>query len=379
MKNILEINNNTTLLWENNQLFETLKTEKNEIWNIEEVKIMMMKLGINLWNNTFISKGRITSCNGLFVKFGWKWKDGVAKVSFNTTSPLFLEENNGEYTLTIQWNNFGLDYISPCLPNVQSKIFIPQFSWIRWVSLFGCQLVNEEQQCKFCASKPFDGPSYTLEEFMKEFEMINSQVSVPIQKVTVNAGSVISLPQRWYELMQPYIQYLQQKSVKEINLEIMPPYLDQDATIQMLLQMKSDWITSCQFNMEVWNWENRKKIMPYKGKIPIDTYLRIISLGSEVFGIGKVSSVVLAWLNSLENLQEASDQIMDNGWIPSIEIFRSLPNTLMENTVTTIDYKEINKLNTYIQSTLKKKYWDMIFDTFEGCLECSGCNILKPL
>jgi len=186
------------------------------------------------------------------------------------------------------------------------------------------------------------------------------------------------MPLRGYEVMVPYVRFLSEKDVSRISLELMPPDLGKYETTEEFARMKDDGVTSLQFNIEVWNKEKRAKIMPYKGNIPLEKYLEAILLASGIFGPGKIYSVLIAGLNNKEELREASYKIIESGGIPSIEIFRPLKGTLMERYNPKIDYASILELNRDVQKSLKEKYGQQIFNSLEGCLNCGGCNMIKP-
>lgn len=173
--------------------------------------------------------------------------------------------------------------------------------------------------------------------------------------------------------MAPYIKILKQYKINEVNLELMPP-----KNIETVLKnAKKDGVTSIQFNLEVWDKEKRKKIMPYKGKIPRENYISAISKASQIFGKGKVTSVIMAGLNSESEIREAAYEVLNANGIPSIEIYRPIKGTPFENFSPNLNISSIKKLSDEINILIKEKYTTSITNKLEGCYKCKGCSLLK--
>ncbi len=335
-----------------------------------------MNNGISNGQAAWEYQGRITSCNGVFLEFGIKNRSLKAKVNIVPASPYLLVEKENYSTVK---NSEGIDVVEwakPIETKRAGKIFLPQLSGIYAASIFGCELVDMKQECKFCAAPGYSGPKYSIENFIKEFEELSK--GQPIKEVTLNAGSVVSLPLRGYEILAPYVNALAERGVKSLNLEVMPPQDLKDAE-GMLGSMKDGGVTSVQFNIEIWNDKKRRKVMPFKGLIPKESYLESIAAGYKFLGAGKTSSVLLAGLNTIEELENGSKSIIEAGGVPSVEIFRPIKGTLMQNFKPNIDYAGVTKLNKKIQEELEKRYGTDIYGTLEGCLKCGGCNEIMKI
>lgn len=173
--------------------------------------------------------------------------------------------------------------------------------------------------------------------------------------------------------MAPYIKILKQYGINEVNLELMPP-----ENIETVLEnTKKDGVTSIQFNLEVWDKEKRKEIMPYKGEIPREDYISAISKASRIFGKGKVTSVILAGLNSETEIREAAYEVLNANGIPSLEIYRSIKGTPFKKFSSNFNISSIKQLSDEINDLIKEKYTTSITNKLEGCYKCKGCTLLK--
>lgn len=297
------------------------------------------------------------------------------KANLNSNSNLFLnrntiEEADGTYLCSVDsyetpdWLNRKINGSTKV-----GDLINYEFNSVLAVTLFGCELKNNGVGCKFCASKPFDGCNININEFKDALKII---AKCGDYQLTINAGSLISDRKCSYSLMKPYVQAAKEAGIKKMNLELMPSTdLIENERYNLLEELKEDRITSMQFNIEVWDDKLRKKIMPYKGKIPREVYLDYIKKASEVFGKGKVSSVLMIGIDGVKSLEEAVDEILTAGGIPSVEIFRPLKGTPMENFKPQFTNKEAAYLIIQLNKYIIEKVGCL---PVEGCLKCGGCG-----
>ena len=342
---------------------------------LELMKVKLLREGINLrlYKEPVDKIGsRVTVCNGLFLEYNLGNDKRSIKVRINPKSPYFLINRDKRLQMIDEEGNVFLEEVYLKKKNINSKIFTEQLSGILAVSLYGCQLVNLGKQCNFCSSAKYLGPRFNKEEFKNELEVICAQK--PVKAITINGGSFPNLQYRGYELMSNYIKIARNLDVKEINAELMPnPKIEMAELKNFLEKMKKDGVTSAQFNIEIWDLEKRVEMMPYKGLIPRETYLKYIKEGSEILGKGKISSVLLIGLNSIDGLSEGSKAIMDNGGVPSLEIFRPLPGTHLESFQEEYNLEEVLEITESIRKKIYIKFNGG--KNFEGCLKCGGCGV----
>ncbi|MBT3720264.1 hypothetical protein HOG47_01340 [archaeon] len=334
-----------------------------------ELDLMFQGVNTNINLDTY---QRLTSCNGLFLELEKSGNETRVKVNVNPNSSYFLWQENNSLFLMDEQGQELVDEVRRKGSKIKSDIFAPQLEGIVAIGLYNCAIPDLEK-CGFCASFDYSGLKYSTDEFEAEFDRVNEVEA--IKAITVNAGSLIERSDRGYGAMAPYVRILRDKGVQEINLELMPPDMDQENLQNLLYEIRDDGVTSIQFNLEVWDPELRVEVMPYKGAIPTSVYLDTITEASEVFGPGKVSSVLMAGLNDSESLREGAFAVIDAGGVPSIEPFRPLKGTPMENWSPDINYKEVIELTRDIVGELQQRYGSNIMGDLEGCLKCGGCNI----
>jgi hypothetical protein len=330
-------------------------------------KIELIKKGINLklYRDSFQqTTTRASVCNGIFLKYNGQ---NYLKTRINNKSNYYLINRNKKLQIIDNTGNLFLEKVNLIQSEINSKIFTEQLSGIIATNLYGCQLKNENKSCKFCSSDKYSGAKFNTKKFENELERILKKKN--ISSMTINGGSFPNLRYKGYELMQDYVKIVNKKGIKKINLELMPNQnLKKEEIQEFFKTIKKDGVTSVQVNLEIWDKEKRKKIMPYKGLIPREKYLEYLKEGSSILGEGKLSSVLLIGLNHEKELLEGSLEIIKNKGIPSIEIFRPLPNTELENLSINYKIKEIEKITKKITKKIN-------FSNLEGCLKCGGCSL----
>lgn len=100
---------------------------------------------------------------------------------------------------------------------------------------------------------------------------------------------------------------------------------------QVLKAYKEAGITEVAFNIEIWDRNLAQKIMPGKGKIPLEHYLDILTESTKLWGKdGNVRTAFIVGLNQKELLLNATDFLCKHGIQPMFSIFRPMPGTKLE-------------------------------------------------
>ena len=99
----------------------------------------------------------------------------------------------------------------------------------------------------------------------------------------------------------------------------------------ILMQYKSAGITEIAFNIEIWNRSLAKELMPGKGLIPLELYLRALKEGTKIWGTtGNVRTALIVGLDNMDTLLEGVEYLSKQGIQPMISIFRPMVNTKLE-------------------------------------------------
>ncbi len=343
--------------------------------NGDALRVNLLLQGVYVYATGYgRTNNRVTACNGIMLEYVLEEKLYGVKVRPNPDSNYLVIERDRDLQLLTRDGDVLTTDVTIVQSKFQSPIFTEQLSGIVAASLYGCTLVNTKEECQFCSAQAYTGPKFTVDYFSSELRRI--QTMQGIDALTLSAGSLVDKRYKGYEQMGAYIRAARDLGVYEINIELMPsPQLDDDEVRRLMQVMNADGVTSAQFNIEIWNPEKRKELMPYKGGIPVETYLRYFALGSDIFGPGKTSSVILSGLNTCDELFEAAVAIIGAGGIPSLEVFRPLPNTRLENTIPSLEMENVLQLSSLIKQMLDAKYGDTL--SLEGCLKCGGCSVKR--
>lgn len=101
--------------------------------------------------------------------------------------------------------------------------------------------------------------------------------------------------------------------------------------INILLQMKKAGVTEIAFNIEIFNRDYAKLIMPGKGAIPLQYYIEALEKAVSIWGnTGKVRSIILIGIDEEDVLLSGIEQLCKIGVTPILSYLYALPETPME-------------------------------------------------
>jgi hypothetical protein len=353
----------------------------------EYVKDLYVKRAAKIYGVNFlgeldegcVTKNRASVCNGLALNV--KLDDGPVRIKtrISEKSPLEFRPDTGIMTDTRTGEAYAAElvprekwvYEKTTTGRLAGSILKDEFNKTVATSVFGCELKNSGQGCKFCSSQKYDGPLFTPEEFSEALEIAGKSG----KRLIINSGSLAS-GQSAYPLLKPYITQASKRDFEWINLELMPPSKGNSAIKKLAREMAGDGVTSLQLNLEFWDEGLRKAFMPYKGSIPKDLYYELMGEWEKVFGKWKTSSVLLSGIENINSTEQGVYKLLENGCVPSIEFFVPLQGTELANMQMSENIEslyEISRLNMDIYERVSKNK-----DRVEGCLACGGCPTLKP-
>lgn len=123
--------------------------------------------------------------------------------------------------------------------------------------------------------------------------------------------------------------YIRNKSAKPIYLMCLPP-----KDLSVLDTWYNAGITEIAFNLELFDRNKAKQLMPGKGRIPLEQYLTAFDKAVSLWGKdGNVRTLFLAGLESQEVLLDGIDTVCSHGVMPILSVFRALRETTMEDVV----------------------------------------------
>jgi len=230
-----------------------------------------------------------------------------------------------------------------------------------------CYYKTNGKGCKYCSSD-----SYTLDY---DTQMVLPKQVAETVKLALAENETYSLALSGGALAAPdrgalYFSKIA-KAVLElspqigISVEIVPP--ESNDFIDMLIDAGVKTII---MNLEFYSDEAREKYCPGKFEIDKTRYYASLEYAASKLGFGRVSSVLIAGLESVESTIEGAKKLIDIGVIPTVMPFRPYDNSDMcdEPMSNPDDLVAIeNEVNNYINE--KKKAFKRPY----GCLSCNAC------
>ncbi len=187
-----------------------------------------------------------------------------------------------------------------------------------------CLFQSQGKGCKFC---DVSGDSMIFDENDIK-EVIDWHIENSDFEHILIGGASGDYPQEYVQI-QNLVKYIRMKSNKSIYLMTLPPM---DNLI--IDQYYAAGVDEVAFNIEIYNREYAKKIMPGKGQIPLTTYQNALLHSVELWGNkGKVRSLLVYGLETDSTFLEGIEWLASNGIQPIISPFRALRGTIYADTV----------------------------------------------
>ena len=187
-----------------------------------------------------------------------------------------------------------------------------------------CLFQSQGKGCKFC---DVSGDSMIFDENDIK-EVIDWHIENSDFEHILIGGASGDYPQEYVQI-QNLVKYIRMKSNKSIYLMTLPPM---DNLI--IDQYYAAGVDEVAFNIEIYNREYAKKIMPGKGQIPLTTYQNALLHSVELWGNkGKVRSLLVYGLETDSTFLEGIEWLASNGIPPIISPFRALRGTIYADTV----------------------------------------------
>lgn len=208
-----------------------------------------------------------------------------------------------------------------------------------------CEMKKKGQGCSFCGI-PISKTNFNMDDLKEVIE--NLLMKPTFRHILIGGGSG-----------NPYTEYKHiigiSKFIRSINPDIpiylmsLPPF-----ETEILEQYKEEGINEVAFNIEIWDRTLAQKIMPGKGRIPLELYLHSLKEATKLWGTtGNVRTALIIGLDNSNTLLEAIQFLCKNGIQPMLSVFRPMPNTKLESWVP-LSNKELLSFYEKAQSICKQ-------------------------
>lgn len=182
----------------------------------------------------------------------------------------------------------------------------------------GCDLKSCGTGCKFC-EVPFSKCHYSLKQIE---DAIKYSTKFDYHHILIGGGTDIS-EESWGKIIQIARIIKRLLPDKSISLMSIPAPYDK------LVSLHKAGIDDVAFNIEIYDDELAEYYMPGKRDNNYDYYYRSLKQAVGVFGTGNVRTSFIVGLESTLSLIEGVKEMCEAGIIPSLSVFRPLPNTIL--------------------------------------------------
>jgi hypothetical protein len=184
-----------------------------------------------------------------------------------------------------------------------------------------CKFKKSGKGCRFC-EMPIEATQFSLEDVFEIFDYYLRN-AVGLRHFLIGGGSHDDEVRKISMLSR----YIRSKTDKEIYVMCLP--VEEDAS---LFELKNAGVNEIAFNIEIFDPEIARLIMPGKGEIPRDTYFKALEKATKYWGKeGNVRSLVIAGLEPEESFLNGIKHLCEIGVMPIVSVFRPMRGTAMES------------------------------------------------
>lgn len=178
-----------------------------------------------------------------------------------------------------------------------------------------CIYKKEGTGCHFC-NLPEHNYQYNLADIKEVIDYCINNVEF---RHFLIGGGTYSLNGGW-DIIIKIAQYIKSKCSKDIYLMCVPP-----ENVSVLEVLRNAGITEVAFNIEIFDRQLASQIMPAKGSIPYERYVKALRYAVTLWGnTGCVRSLLIYGLDTKENFVNGIEFLCSIGVEPIISIFRPL-------------------------------------------------------
>ncbi|MCI9314508.1 MAG: ATP-grasp domain-containing protein [Lachnospiraceae bacterium] len=355
-------------------------------WEKEILSNSLLKLKISILNQGVrISPNAITAMQklgyireGVFQSVDLFFPNGLVinapcKTEFSELSPYYIEYSGSSYVL--MYNNELLTEISFDVVDTYSQrvatngtLYRQAAFWatdrLRIHHQFRCIFKEQNQGCKFCNIKLKEG-NFLLSDV---FEIIDFYLqNVKFNHFLIGGGSGSEMKET--QNIIAIAQHIRKQSSKPIYAMCLPPQ-----NVSILYDYKNAGINEIGFNIEFFDREIAKKLMPGKGAIPISQYENAFIEAVKIWNSkGNVRSMMVLGLESLDSFYSGVEWLCKLGVMPIISIFRPMRNMYMKDALPICNEKIKKIYDNLLEITAKYN-----LKPGPSCIYCQNNTLSMP-
>lgn len=189
-----------------------------------------------------------------------------------------------------------------------------------------CTFKENDIPCRFCEAqyKKYD---FNIDDILEAIRMYFNCKKDAFRHVLI--GGLSNNIGFEKDTIVKICKYIRSNSSMNIYLMCLPPQ-----NLDDINEYVASGVTEVAFNIEIFDRNLAKKIMPGKGNIPLSTYLSALERAVQLLGAN--NSVRTAFVVGLENIEstlKGIESVCKIGVSPILSIFRPIPGTEMENQI----------------------------------------------
>lgn len=302
------------------------------------IKIALLNHGINFTSKAFeYAKKQGTIRDAVFDAIDIKIFDALyvnvpISCKFCSFSPFSIDFQNGNFVLVYNTDFISKVEISFMPAQLINKKTISGVPYEDIINIANdririnpapiCIFKKMNIACKFC-NLPIQNSLYDIGDIKEVIDYCLENVSF---RHFLIGGGTYSVQGGW-DIIIEIASYIHIKCNKDIYLMSIPP-----STPEILDNLYDAGITEVAFNLEIFNRDCAKQLMPGKGSIEIENYFSVFNKATKIWGKkGNVRSLLIYGFDTLDTFLAGIEKLCKNGVEPIISIFRPLKNTPMEN------------------------------------------------
>ncbi|HVY44798.1 MAG TPA: radical SAM protein [Minicystis sp.] len=188
----------------------------------------------------------------------------------------------------------------------------------------GCDYWQGDQMCGFCAMKIDQKARWRRIEPIIEVAKV-ALAENPAAEISFGGGTRLT-EDKSARHKAAAIAAFKKEVAMHTCVEMAAPDTD-----DWLDRLKDAGLDAILMNLELWNEDARRAIMPGKSAISRERYLAALRHAAKIFGPSQASSQIIVGLEPLDDTLRAVRAVADAGAIPMPVVFRPLPATALEH------------------------------------------------
>lgn len=232
---------------------------------------------------------------------------------------------------------------------------------------------SRAKACKFCSIGQSLAAGRTIERKTPQqlAEVAKAAVELDGVKQMVMTTGTPATPDRGAAIMVESVHAVRAVVDLPIQVQIEPP--DRFDWFDKLKQSGADTLG---MHLEVLGDDLRKSLMPGKAKISIDYYMRAFDAAVKVFGVGQVSTYIIAGLGDTpSDIISMSQQLIRRGVYPFVVPFVPISGTPLESH--SAPSAEFMRGVLQPIGQMLREAGMLSVDMKAGCGKCGACSTLK--